>query len=90
MLLRYNMPIRQIEVLTDELNAAVVRMPGRAYPGLVVQGDGLFRLHTYAKSAFEYAAKTGDAAMKRLTGNVLAEVSDLMERYGEGCRAGQV
>ncbi len=83
------MPMMQIEVLTDELNAAVVRMPGRAYPGLVGQGDCLIALHSYAATAYEYAMKTGDGEMKRLTGSLLAEVNDLLERYRDGCRAGQ-
>jgi hypothetical protein len=31
----------EIDVLSDRSNAAVVKMPGRAFPGLVVQGDTL-------------------------------------------------
>jgi hypothetical protein len=32
------------EVLFHESNFAVVRMPGRAYPGILIQGDSLMGL----------------------------------------------
>ncbi|MFP2928003.1 DUF6959 family protein [Pyxidicoccus sp. 3LG] len=31
----------QVEILSRDVNAAVVRMPGRRYPGVALQGDSL-------------------------------------------------
>jgi hypothetical protein len=31
----------ELEVFSTETNAAIVRMPGRRFPGMVIQGDSL-------------------------------------------------
>lgn len=31
----------EVEVFSEQTNAAVIRMPGRKFPGIVVQGDSL-------------------------------------------------
>lgn len=33
-----------VEILSDQANAAVIRHPGRRFPGVLVQGDTLYRL----------------------------------------------
>ena len=38
----------EIEILSEQTNAAVVRMPGRRFPGVVIQGDDLNSLHVFA------------------------------------------
>jgi hypothetical protein len=35
-----------VEVLSEATNSAVVRMPGRRFPGAVIQGDSLHALYT--------------------------------------------
>ncbi|MCW5715154.1 MAG: hypothetical protein KIT43_11640 [Bauldia sp.] len=45
-----------VEVLSDRTNAVVLRHPGRAFPGVLVQGDSLHGLCQRADSACE---KTG-------------------------------
>ena len=42
------MRIEQIEIYSDATNAAVMRHPGRRFPGLLLQGDTLNNLHTIA------------------------------------------
>ncbi|MCB2085420.1 MAG: hypothetical protein H6920_00495 [Sphingomonadaceae bacterium] len=34
-----------VEIFSDQANAAVVRHPGRNYPGLLLQGDSLYSLY---------------------------------------------
>ena len=41
---------RDIELLDATINAAVVRMPGRRFPGIVVQGDTLHSWSVLADS----------------------------------------
>jgi hypothetical protein len=76
----------EIEVLSDETNFAVVRMPGRQYPGIVVQGDSLLFLTGHAKDAYERAKKIGDEKLVFRTGNILAKLEEYLEHYSNICR----
>ena len=76
----------EIEVLCDDTNGSVVRMPDRAYPGLVVQGDNLINLLYLANEARTYSEGLGDEELIRLTGNVACKVQEMMDRYADGCK----
>lgn len=39
----------EIEVYSETVNSAIVRVPGRRFPGTVLQGDSLSILHANAK-----------------------------------------
>jgi hypothetical protein len=41
---RDQMRVDRVEIFSDATNAAVVRHPGRRFPGLLVQGDTLYSL----------------------------------------------
>lgn len=43
----------KVEILSDQTNAAVMRHPGRAFPGVLVQGDSLYLLCQRADLACE-------------------------------------
>lgn len=56
-----------LDVFSPATNAAVVRAPGRRFPGLVVQGDTLSNLAGLARRVSDHAAgldedAAGDAA----------------------------
>ena len=40
-----------VEVFSDRTNAAVMRHPGRAFPGVLIQGDTLYLLCKQAEAA---------------------------------------
>ena len=42
-----------VEILSDRTNAAIMRHPGRAFPGVLVQGDTLYTLCRQAELACE-------------------------------------
>ena len=50
-----------LDVFSDKTNAAVVRMPGRQFPGVVVQGDTLSAIVHRARDVCEQLAVGGDA-----------------------------
>jgi hypothetical protein len=50
------MECQQLEVYSDESNFAIVRMPGRHFPGCVIQGDSLSILLSSAETICELAA----------------------------------
>jgi len=51
------MSAAMVEVLDSTTNAAIVRMPGRSFPGVVIQGDSLKILVDLAGSIFAKAAE---------------------------------
>ena len=72
---------QQIEVWSDETNMAVVRMPGRNFPGLVVQGDKLISVAGAAKRVKDIADTTGSDELKREAGNLLFDLEELLADY---------
>jgi hypothetical protein len=36
--------VESVEIFSDQTNAAVMRHPGRAFPGVLMQGDSLYSL----------------------------------------------
>jgi hypothetical protein len=53
------MEIASVEVYSDASNFAVMRHPGRKFPGALVQGDTLFNLCKSADRACEAAKESG-------------------------------
>lgn len=49
----------EVEVFSNTVNAAVVRLPGRRFPGIVVQGDSLSTLASDVRGALD-ALRAGD------------------------------
>jgi len=76
-----------VEVLSDAVNRAVVRMPGRRFPGLVIQGDRLMSLTAQAREIAERVKKLGDVDLSRLAGNLHAELEELLKHYASVCKA---
>ena len=44
------MEVKPLEVFAEDSNFGIVRMPGRSYPGCVIQGDSLFILWKAAET----------------------------------------
>lgn len=63
---------KEIEVFSEEPNHAIVRMPGRAFPGSVMQGDSLSSHHALARSIRDRAARLSDVGL-------LADASELVD-----------
>ena len=55
------MEMVECSVLDKSVNSWVLRVPGRQFPGVLVQGDSLRRLYSLAKSAHE-SLPTGSEA----------------------------
>ena len=50
----------QLDVLSETINCAVVHMPGRKYPGLVLQGDSLRNLLANVEEISDLSATAGN------------------------------
>ncbi len=77
------MPLMEIEVLSDETNRSVVRMPGRKYPGVVVQSDKLIWLNGSAAKLYKAAKETGDKKLISESGYLAYEISELLKILSE-------
>ncbi|MEO3978251.1 hypothetical protein [Streptomyces sp. CAU 1734] len=77
----------EIELFTDGGNDAVVRMPGRQFPGIVVQGDSLSVLRGDLAEVLD-ACDQGDLALARETaGYLAADLDALLARYAAALEA---
>ncbi|KQW16894.1 hypothetical protein [Streptomyces sp. Root369] len=71
----------EAELFTDGGNDAVVRMPGRRFPGVLVQGDSLHVLRSDVAEVMQ-ACERGDLDEARdSAGFLLADLDALMGRY---------
>lgn len=67
------MHVEEVEIYSDASNAAIMRHPGRRFPGLLVQGDTLYTL-------FRQAEEVCAAASGKLTEDEYDELDQLRER----------
>lgn len=67
----------EVESLSDTPNAAVVRLPGRRFPGIVLQGDSLKIL---LDSAAEVARLSRDSKSSELVG-AAEELEEVLSGY---------
>ncbi|MEW1752040.1 DUF6959 family protein [Streptomyces angustmyceticus] len=71
----------EAELFTDGGNDAVVRMPGRRVPGVLVQGDSLHILRSDVAEVVE-ACERGDLDRARESaGLLLTDLDALLARY---------
>lgn len=62
-----DMRVEPVEIYSDEANAAVLRHPGRRFPGSLIQGDDLYQLCLLADEAAKDArGQPGFKALNRL------------------------
>ncbi|MFI2348440.1 DUF6959 family protein [Streptomyces sp. NPDC019443] len=77
----------EAELFTDGGNNAVVRLPGRRFPGVLIQGDSLSILRSDVAEVVQ-ALDQGDVAGARETaGLLLADLDALLTRYSAALEA---
>ena len=78
---------KEIEVFTELSNFAIVRMPGRSYPGCVIQGDSLSILLHAAERAFELASTTGNQEFIDEIESLKDSLAARLDHYGQVIQA---
>ncbi len=73
------MELEQLEVYSREANYAVIKPPGRSYPGRVIQGDSLGILCRMAKHIAE-SVRHGETTDEEFLGNVEQLANSLIGR----------
>lgn len=73
-----------VEIYSDETNAAIMRHPGRRFPGFLVQGDSLHALCVLADAACEKAkSSTAYDDLNRLRNALWANLNHYKTVLGE-------
>ncbi|MFD3623119.1 DUF6959 family protein [Streptomyces sp. NPDC058698] len=80
----------EAELFTDGGNDAVVRLPGRRFPGVLMQGDSLHILRSDLAEVVE-SCERGDLAEARdSAGLLLASLDALLTRYADALQAHEI
>jgi hypothetical protein len=72
---------KELEVYSEASNYAVVRMPGRNFPGCVVQGDTLFALLCVADRLHQLALAAGDEELIEEAAELVEGLADRLDHY---------
>lgn len=72
---------KQLEVFSEESNFAIVRMPGRNFPGCVIQGDSLSNLLKHVQELRLRAKASGDAELIDLADDVSRAIATRLDHY---------
>lgn len=78
---------KELEVFSEECNYAIVRMPGRQFPGCVVQGDSLRILLRCAERAAAMASRTGIVELIEEIQELKESLEDRLLHYGHVLKA---
>ncbi|MEU6703838.1 DUF6959 family protein [Streptomyces wuyuanensis] len=71
----------EAELFTDGGNNAVVRLPGRRFPGVLIQGDTLSTLRSDVAEVVEALDLGDEAAARETVGLLLEDLDALLARY---------
>lgn len=72
---------KAVEVLCETSNVVVLKMTGRHYPGLVVQGDTLFELYQCAANILRLAESCDNQAIEDAAGELFDELRTKVLHY---------
>jgi hypothetical protein len=71
----------QVEILSQAINRPVLRLPGRKFPGVLIQGDTLSSLYALAHEAHSRAEREDDPELADLTGQMMDELAEILQEY---------
>ncbi|MGW0554419.1 DUF6959 family protein [Streptomyces sp. NPDC002926] len=77
----------EAELFTDGGNNAVVRLPGRRFPGVLVQGDFLSILRRDVAAVVEASDRGDDAEARDTAGLLLEDLDELLARFSAALEA---
>jgi hypothetical protein len=72
---------KELEVYSEAPNYAIVRMPGRRFPGCVIQGDSLSILYGLARSINDRVAGLEDGELADDAADLLNQLKTRLQHY---------
>ena len=76
----------EVESFSDATNAAVIRLPGRQFPGIVLQGDSLKILLDGAKQVEELSRSTSTPELSDAAGSLAELLGQYVQLYEEALK----
>jgi predicted RNase H-like HicB family nuclease len=76
-----------VELLSDQGNNAVIRLPERSLPGVLIQGDSLSVLIQDITEVKELIESGNHVESLEAIRGILEYVTDIKERYETACRS---
>lgn len=70
-----------VEIYSDATNAAIVRVQGRKFPGVVIQGDTLNELVKVAQHISYSTSSTGEEELELDAKELAEQLTQLLEHY---------
>lgn len=70
-----------MEVLSENINCPVVRVPGRKFPGVVIQGDSLRILFDHAEEIEQFVVHNRNEEMGAAAAHLKSILSGYIEEY---------
>ena len=71
----------EVELFTDGSNNAVVRMPGRNFPGVLIQGDSLSVIRSGVAEIRDACRAEGATEALELADFLLEDLDEIVLRY---------
>lgn len=84
------MEIKSVEVFSEATNYGIVRMPGRQFPGCVIQGDSLSILLAGAREVLERVAGSGDEELVGCAEDLVEKLQSHLDHYQQVMRAHEI
>jgi predicted RNase H-like HicB family nuclease len=75
------METKPVEIFSEASNLAIVRVPGRRFPGCVVQGDSLSILLGNAKEVWERVKDSSDGDLLRAAQALVESLQSRLDHY---------
>ena len=72
----------ELEVFSQASNFAIVRMPGRKFPGAVIQGDSLYILTSLARAIYQRVKESPDTELADAANELQKLLSTRLSHYG--------
>ena len=75
------MQYMELEVYSQSIDRAVIKMPSQSFPGLVLQGETLSSLLKLAKTAYEKSQLTSDTELIDTSRELLESIQKLVAHF---------
>lgn len=75
------MESKEMEIYSEASNYAIVKMPGRNFPGCVIQGDSLANIVRTAQQLLRLAKESRNSKMVEFAEDIFLSLSGRLDHY---------
>ncbi len=82
--------MQNAKLLTEPANFAVVQLPNRAFPGVVIQGDSLHNMVSNLKFAIANCGVNEDQEVRYALITIEEQLSEALAQYVQVCTSNSI